>query len=1238
MPAGLGAGTYVYTLVVTCGSCNATSNSVTVAVSPAPSVSISAGGSTSLCTGYSSGPVLSSSVSNCSGTASYQWKLNGNPISGATSSSYTVPAGLTAGTYVYTLVVTCGSCSATSNSVTVTVSQPPSVTISCSSSQNSTSFTLTSTALGISAGNYGTSYSIGGSSGIVLTARSSVDPTQPTNPTASGQTGIIYIGSDGVGVKNSGGGGSQGISGGGGDQDEEVKITFAAGAVPAGTIVLGINKLSFSSDTPVLFIHKTDGTYVTVQESELQSVITWTASDRGEVDFSDLSSISSSAMVDFIVLRETADHIFLYSISFGGGCSTIALCSGYASGPTLTSSVSGCSGSVSYQWMKNGNPISGATASTYTVPTGLSTGNHTYTLVVTCGGCSVTSNSITVVVTAAPSVSISASGSTNLCAGYSSGPTLTSSVSNCSGTASYQWKLNGNPISGATSSTYTVPAGLGTGTYTYTLVVTCGSCSATSNSVTVTVSQQPSITLSGGTTICSGGSVTLTFTLTSGNSTNWSLTYSATPTSGSPQQFTVNNINGTTYSVNVSPTVTTTYSVVSVTAGGCTVTPSNVSTTVTVNSIAVSATVQNDGTTVTICSTATQRPTLVASVTGCSGTPTYQWRRNGSNISGATQSTYTIPTGLAAGTYQYSVYVTCGGCTATSNNVTVTVTSIGTVTIAIQGTSSTNVTYCQNQQGGTLYVVQPTSGIVSYQWYADGSPISGATNSTYVIPTSQTGTKNYTVKVTDAGGCEKFSNAICVNVVSAPTVSISTSNTEVCPGTQIAVYFTFSGCGPWHLTYKINNGSNITVQTSSNPYILTYTITQPTTFTVVSVQNCNGCSGSISGPSSLTVSPFGIPSSYFVMGFTGDTVTTNSNGYVLGWPNYAGDGSNYPDGSVNASSDANRPKHYPNYSALNGHGAIYWDGNDRPVQVQVNTGSGISGGTQKTLFIVYRPTSTSLSNNRMVIYKQGDENHGLAIYLINRQVYYGAWNNQNCSGSCTNKWAVFQSTGFTVQPGTNYIFQFVYNGNASSSNRLRFSINGNVYSPSGTPGTSMSYSGDAVSIGGKVGNTRFHDFASVNETNQYLCDNTKIAEVLLYNTADATLRDQVWCVLKYKYGFTNLGNNPIGVLSKDGGSDEREPIAGEPLAPAEEATLSPVAPNPSEQFATAVLTVGRQQYVEVSIIGLDGRAYATVFAGYVARGERRELVIDVGTLPSGVYLLSVQGEYFVRSERFVVQH
>jgi hypothetical protein len=438
------------------------------------------------------------------------------------------------------------------------------------------------------------------------------------------------------------------------------------------------------------------------------------------------------------------------------------------------------------------------------------------------------------------------------------------------------------------------------------------------------------------------------------------------------------------------------------------------------------------------------------------------------------------------------------------------------------------------------------------------------------------------------------------------------------------------------LTYKINDGSNITVQTSSNPYILTYTITQPTTFTVVSVQNCNGCAGSIVGNSSITVSPYTIPSSYFVMGFTGDTVTTNSDGYVLEWPNYAGNGSNYPDGTVNANSNTYRPKHYPNYSALNGHGAIYWDGNDKPVEVQVNTGSGISGGTQKTLFIVYRPTSSSLSNNRMVIYKQGDENHGFAIYLINRQVYYGAWNNQNCSGSCSNKWSVFQSTGFTVQPGTNYIFQFVYNGNASSSNRLRFSINGNVYTPSGTPGTSMSYSGDVVSIGGKVGNTRFHDGASVNESNQYLCDNTKIAEVLLYNTADATVRDQVWCVLKYKYGFTNLGNNPIGTLSKEGVDDE--PIAGQAPTADETVSLGEIVPNPADHRATTFLELQQQQYVRARIIGLDGTQHAVVYEGYAFRSERREITLDLTELPSGVYFLVVEGEYFVRSRRFVVQH
>ncbi|MCX7930606.1 MAG: T9SS type A sorting domain-containing protein, partial [Chlorobi bacterium] len=226
-------------------------------------------------------------------------------------------------------------------------------------------------------------------------------------------------------------------------------------------------------------------------------------------------------------------------------------------------------------------------------------------------------------------------------------------------------------------------------------------------------------------------------------------------------------------------------------------------------------------------------------------------------------------------------------------------------------------------------------------------------------------------------------------------------------------------------------------------------------------------------------------------------------------------------------------------------------------------------------------------------------------------------------------------TGFTVQPGTNYIFQFVYNGNASSSNRMRFSINGNVYTPSGTPGTSMSYSGDAVSIGGKVGNTRFHDFASVNETNQYLCNETKIAEVLLYNTADASVRDQVWCVLKHRYGMTNLGNNPIGTLSK--GATDDEPIAGVSIAPEDEAILSDISPNPAEHRAEAILQVSKYQHIRASIVALDGRHMTTVFDGIIQRGGRRELSLDLASLPSGVYILVVEGEYFVRMQRFIVQ-
>lgn len=71
----------------------------------------------------------------------------------------------------------------------------------------------------------------------------------------------------------------------------------------------------------------------------------------------------------------------------------------------------------------------------------------------------------------------------------------------------YEWYNNGQLINGATASVYQA-----TVTGNYTVKVTDGACSATSNSVPVIVNQYPSsdVSVSGPTTFCEGGSVTLT--------------------------------------------------------------------------------------------------------------------------------------------------------------------------------------------------------------------------------------------------------------------------------------------------------------------------------------------------------------------------------------------------------------------------------------------------------------------------------------------------------------------------------------------------------------------------------------------------------------------------------------------------------------------------------------------------------------------------------------------------------
>jgi hypothetical protein len=117
--------------------------------------------------------------------------------------------------------------------------------------------------------------------------------------------------------------------------------------------------------------------------------------------------------------------------------------------------------------------------------------------------------------------------------------------------------------------------------------------------------------------------------------------------------------------------------------------------------------------------------------------PTYQWRKNGSAISGATTSILTFASLTINDSGTYSVVATNSAGTATSNDSFLAVMSPATANapaevapvITLQPVSQVA------QLKSTVSFTVATSGTPAptFQWYKDGHPIHGATSATYTI-------------------------------------------------------------------------------------------------------------------------------------------------------------------------------------------------------------------------------------------------------------------------------------------------------------------------------------------------------------------------------------------------------------------------------------------------------------------------------------------------------------------------
>lgn len=150
-----------------------------------------------------------------------------------------------------------------------------------------------------------------------------------------------------------------------------------------------------------------------------------------------------------------------------------------------------------------------------------------------------------------------------------------------------------------------------------------------------------------------------------------------------------------------------------------------------------------DGT-ATVC-----KPDDVTLTATATGSPTYQWTKNGANQSGATNATFTA---TKTGTYAVTVTNVCG--TATSNTISATVNSKPSAIISPNGT----VNMCAGQ---TTVLTANSGNNLAYQWKKGGINITGATNQTYGATTAG----KYKVAVTNTStGCSKTSPATTINI------------------------------------------------------------------------------------------------------------------------------------------------------------------------------------------------------------------------------------------------------------------------------------------------------------------------------------------------------------------------------------------------------------------------------------------------------------------------------------------
>ncbi len=613
-------------------------------------------------------------------------------------------------------------------------------------------------------------------------------------------------------------------------------------------------------------VNATNGTNSTFSSSNLQN------GDQVSLNLTSSATCASPTLISSNSLTMIVNQTVTPSVSISSNTGGNQVCAGNTL--ILNANITNGGDSPQYQWFQNGNIINGETNASYTIPSGL-TGSQNFTVRLTSNAICATQTQVTssvFTVTGVSSVTPSVSVSSNI----SSGPicvgtsiTFTANPINGGSTPGYVWRINGNPVSGQTGSTFTTSTLANNDQVSVVLTSNdpCASpASATSSGtiVNLVTSITPSVTATSsipGNSICAGTEITFTANPTNGGSNPgyvWRI--NGNPVSGQTgATFATSSLtNGQTVSVALTSSFTC--------ASPATASSAPIS--VTVNPIVTPSVSVASSQGNSICQNSST--TLTANPTNGGSSPGYQWFLNGNSLIGQTGATLVTPTtltGTANYTVQLSSNANCANPTqVSSQNFALTLTPNTLPSVAFTSSVPGN-TICNGQS--ITFTATPTNGGSSpqYQWMVNGNDVSGQTSATFTS-TSIPNNAEISVRMTSNAVCPlpatvtSLVQAVTVTPNSPASVSAVSNVTGNSPCNGQLVTFTANPVnGGTTPSYQwILNGNNVIGQTGATFQTSILANNDQVSVRMTSNSSCASPATATSTPLVMSILPTLVPS------------------------------------------------------------------------------------------------------------------------------------------------------------------------------------------------------------------------------------------------------------------------------------------------------------------------------------------------------------------------------------------